>query len=410
MTETKKNGKLRKKNQYQKWKFIWISSWFVDPLKKSIFEREIDIGQLHNARTRMNEDIQNAYKAAENQMKIDVLGSVSTHFANQIVDSFDNPEGQRFVDMWDSLEHIIRGDVAVITATTIEKIRSLRYFNNMHKYIVNFNSLHKELQRIGAEWTKNQLLEEFFRPLPEAFDQIIMGIRKDCRRNPDWDFKTVLEDMELADFQLKLSRKKKNKGSSRLNKNKSHGIKTLDENKLWCKYCRSSTHNSTNCKSKRNKENFFKQQKAYYVNKVEKITKRQSKHRDSKMKQAKKQSYASFDYSTSDSEVDSDTPRETSCDPSENSEDTDTMSEDDHDNNQKETDGNESIYFVNSLPLARKKEIIAPKVESGLSTNVKFPIPKSTFIIDTGASIHITNCEKHLLTKENCNVNVLQAV
>ena len=210
METNTKITKLKRKSQYPKWKFLWIAKWSVDPVKQAILNREIDIQKLYTGRPRMEEGLIETYKEAEMQMKIELINNISSTYADQIVTDYSNPINQRFNTLWDSLNEVIEGDHSITTAKVIHKLRNLVFKNNMSKYVKEFQNIERQLRRLGGEWTKTQLLEEFLRPLPARYNSTINAICKVCRRDPEWNFEEVLKDILLEDFQLEISRNREN--------------------------------------------------------------------------------------------------------------------------------------------------------------------------------------------------------
>ena len=124
----------------------------------------------------MEEGLIETYKEAEMQMKIELINNISSTYADQIVTDYSNPINQRFNTLWDSLNEVIEGDHSITTAKVIQKLRNLVFKNDMSKYVKEFQNIERQLRRLGGEWTKTQLLEEFLRPLPARYNSTINAI------------------------------------------------------------------------------------------------------------------------------------------------------------------------------------------------------------------------------------------
>ncbi len=69
---------------------------------------------------------------AEKEMKIELVQSISTKYAELIMHE------ERFIRMWNSLERQVFGNANLRIADTIDKIRNLKFGNNMHSYLRTF--------------------------------------------------------------------------------------------------------------------------------------------------------------------------------------------------------------------------------------------------------------------------------
>ena len=198
--------KLTKPDEYQQWRYLHKQTWSLDPKKEDILKGVIDMGD-RDVMLAIHGNTEKAYLIAEKKMKIAVVKTVSSNYEKLILHQ------ERFVEMWQTLEDEVLGERKTRLINLTTKIRNLEWRGSLKKLLSVFNDLVSEYRRMNGSWTDGNLADELIRALPEEFDQYVLQLRRELKRarRDHFYLKDLVQDLELGDTQLSVSKSRRSK-------------------------------------------------------------------------------------------------------------------------------------------------------------------------------------------------------
>ena len=189
--------KLKKPEDYTHWKFLLEAHWQVDDKKNSILLGEVLMETIQES-GRSGRTIQ-AFQRADKQMIVDMVRNLSSTYARLVMSK------THFIDMWQALDTHLRGEKKVRLYNLTTKLRTLQWRGNLKQLLLHFTQVTDEYLNLGGSYTEGDMCEELLRALPPKFDDFVVQMRRDLKKDgrDQFTIKELTEDLELADAQFK---------------------------------------------------------------------------------------------------------------------------------------------------------------------------------------------------------------
>ena len=216
---------LKNESGFATWKYLMEKNYRSHALSREVFDKQIVITDrkvVDVVGAAVSTEKEAQYRRVEASMQALLVKSLDKKFALQLLNL------QRFVEQWATLEEAVRGEKTTRLVVLTTQLRGLKWRGSVQQLLTHFNGLVQEYQQLGGKLAETELTNLLLDALPEQYATYKLILRKESveENGSEFNLAKVMKLLRLStvEFAQKSSGTKDQKHGS--NTNSTHRNRT----------------------------------------------------------------------------------------------------------------------------------------------------------------------------------------